>query len=408
MEALGQNISNTKDGANLAASVSGTSGKTLFGNDVGVAEQAEFANLLDILGGKKKESTNLLDILNAAKENPDALADLPKEALDFIGEKFRFDGKAILNDSGTPVQAEDIIAKIKELKPELLKAGNSELAATPEAKDVAKKNEAIEVRNLLKSHELGLGNKTKASSFILNSGDDFVQTKTSLQSTAMSGEMLKKSGIKNNSGLGQYSKEAKNLETSLISSQGQVAMPEAAVGMSKFKGSDSNMNQLSAQTKVVDLSNVQANNRSQLIDQVSKMIEQNNIKSSDKMDVFVKHDELGNFKIQVSKGAQADQLNLKIISSERAGHNFFVENEAQLVKTLNQNGIKFGNIKIALSGDNLFSSQSEGGKDSSESFSQNRGQESQSSKQNNSESADSERRKQLWQAFKENAEYASA
>ncbi|MFT6604316.1 MAG: hypothetical protein ACJARO_001835 [Bacteriovoracaceae bacterium] len=126
------------------------------------------------------------------------------------------------------------------------------------------------------------------------------------------------------------------------------------------------------------------------------------------MDVTVKHDDLGQFKIEVSKNANSGELDVRIISKERAGHNFFVENEAQLAKSLNQSGIKLANIKVSLSSENVFTSNADTGKDSSESFSQNSKNQNGQYGQRDNENSDSQRRKHLWQAFKQNAEYASA
>ncbi len=393
MKALGVNISNIENKA--AASVNENAGKTLFGNNVGVAEGGEFANLMDILGGAKNKTqkVDLLSILNSAKENPEALNDLPKEVLQLIGENFKFDGKTILNQNGKPIQVEDILNKINKMNPELLNQGAS-----------SKEADLMEVRNLLKGHNLDAASAPKKAQSLFTSGNDFVQAKGSAQPALVNSSDLK--GAKKMNGLNQYSKESQNLDTSLISNS-NVEMPDAAVGMTQFKN-ESAFDQLGAQSKVIDLSNVQAGDKSSLIDQVSKLIEQNNIKSADTMDVTVKHDDLGQFKIEVSKNPNSGELDVRIISKEKVGHNFFVENEAQLAKSLNQSGIKLANIKVSLSSENVFSSNADTGKDSSESFSQNSKNQNGQFGQRDNENSDSQRRKHLWQAFKENAEYASA
>lgn len=395
MKALGINISNIENKA--AAGVNSSAGKTLFGNDVGVAEGGEFANLMDILGGAKgkAQKIDLLSILNSAKQNPEALNDLPKEVLQLIGENFKFDGQTILNQDGKPIQVEDILNKINEMKPELL---------NPKAS--SKEAELMEVRNLLKGHNLdATSSASKKGQSLFTSGNDFVQAKGSAQPALVNANASDTMGAKKMNGLNQYSKESQNLDTNLISNS-NVEMPEAAIGMTQFKN-ESAYDQLGAQGKVVDLSNVKANDNSSLIDQVSKLIERNNIKSAATMDVTVKHDDLGQFKIEVSKNANSE-LDIRIISKDRAGHNFFVENEAQLSKSLSQSGIKLANIKVSLSSENVFTSNSDTGKDSSSNFSgDSKNQNGQSGERQN-ENSDSQRRKHLWQAFKQNAEYASA
>jgi hypothetical protein len=396
MKALGLNINNI-EGKAAATGVNSSAGKTLFENEVGVAEGGEFANLMDILGGAKgkTQKVDLLSILNSAKENPEALNDLPKEVLKLIGENFKFDGQTILNQDGKPIQVQDILNKINEMKPELL---------SPKAS--SKEAELMEVRNLLKGHNLDAANTSRKSQTLFTSGNDFVEAKGSAQPALVNAKATDMMGGKKMNGLNQYSKESQNLDTKLISNS-NVEIPPAAIGMTQFKnGSD--FDQLAPQTKVVDLSNVQANDNSSLINQVSKLIERNNIKSAETMEVTVKHDDLGQFKIEVSKNAKTDQLDVRIISKEKAGHNFFVENEGQLAKSLSQSGIKLANIKVSLSSENVFTSNADTGKGSSESFSQNSKNQNGQFGQGQNENTDSQRRKHLWQAFKENAEYASA
>lgn len=396
MKALGVNISNIENKA--AAGVNSNAGKTLFGNNVGSAEGGEFANLMDILGGNKAKGQKLdiLSILNAAKQNPEALNELPKDVLKFIGEQFQFNGEAIVNQNGKPIQVEDILNKINQMKPELL---GGEKATSKEA-------DLMEVRNLLKGHNLDAASNSKKGMAPLTSGDDFVQAKGSAQPALVNAKANSLFSGKKMNGLNQYSKESQNLDSNIISIS-NIELPDAAIGMAQFKG-DSGFDQLAPQAKMVNLSNIQANDNTSLIDQVTKLIEQNNIKSADTMDVTVKHDDLGQFKIEVSKNANTDQLDIRIISKEKAGHNFFVENEAQLSKSLNQSGIKLANIKVSLSSENVFSSNADTGKDSSESFSQNSKNQNGQFGQRDNENSDSQRRKHLWQAFKENAEYASA
>ncbi len=391
MKAFGLDMKQIQNGAPQGVNTS--AGKTLFGNQVGVGESGEFANLMDILSGANKtKGADLLEILKAAKENPDALTQLPKDVLGFISKEFRFDGSTILNDAGQPIQVDDILSKIKELKPELL--GNKDA-------------KAMEVRNLLKSHELGFDHGANKSQTLFPSGDDFVQTKNTVQKVAMTNEAVMP---KKMNGLNQYSKESKNLDTNIISQSASLEMPGAAVGMAQLKsdGSEFGFDQMAPQEKAINLSNIKSSDTNSLINEVSRLIEKNNIKSADNMEVTVKHDELGQFKIEASKNADTNQLDLKIISKDKIGHNFFVENESQLAKTLSQSGIKLGTFKVALSSENAFTANAEsGGKEFSEGFSGQRGQQGQFG-QRQGENSDSQRRRHLWQAFKENAEYASA
>ena len=156
---------------------------------------------------------------------------------------------------------------------------------------------------------------------------------------------------------------------------------------------------------VVDLSSVNAENKVELINKITNYIEQSNISNAENVDVLVKHDELGTFQITAKKGVGSEMVDLKINTLSENGRIFFVENEAELLKSLNQNGIKVADFKISSSKELLGMTDMKGQTSSERSFdgnSSNQGNQGQRSfGQSSSGNEDSQRRRNLWQQFSE-------
>jgi hypothetical protein len=166
--------------------------------------------------------------------------------------------------------------------------------------------------------------------------------------------------------------------------------------------------QTSANQKVLDLSQLNSSNTNEIIKKISDYVEQSNVANKQSLDLTVKHDSLGEFKIQVSKipdsmNGGLNQLDMQITTSSKEGHDFFVKNEVSLMKNLNQAGINLSDLRIVSSSSesNLF-----GQSDSrqSNSFSQNSdGSKQYMSFESSSSSSDngSERRKELWEEYQQ-------
>ncbi|MCO4792443.1 MAG: hypothetical protein KC493_01930 [Bacteriovoracaceae bacterium] len=158
-------------------------------------------------------------------------------------------------------------------------------------------------------------------------------------------------------------------------------------------------------TKVVDLSNIQATNKTELIQKITNYIEINKLENNEALDLLVKHDELGTFRVNARKAGPGNQIDLQIATSSKEGHQFFAENEVELIKSLDKSGVKLAQFKVLTTSSKSemmsFSSDSKNsGSNLSEGSSQNQGQGS-FGKGGSSEQKDSQRRKELWEQFKE-------
>ncbi len=231
--------------------------------------------------------------------------------------------------------------------------------------------------------------------------------------------------------LSQYGKEASQLKDSLIKvnrpSLSEVKTPEKVtakdslqdlmksvshevqpemMGMERVSentnSSEFNMNKGQG-VQSLDLSNISASNKTELLQKVGNYIEQSYVSGQDSIEMMINHEELGQFRVQVEKVGNNGQVNLEINTLSNQGHQFFAENEVELLKSLNQSGVKLNDFKLAPQVDFLSmgdTSKSSMNSDSSSSFlgGHDRGEASsftQSGKQGDNRGED--RRRQLWQ-----------
>ncbi len=151
--------------------------------------------------------------------------------------------------------------------------------------------------------------------------------------------------------------------------------------------------------QVLDLSAISSSNKQAVINQISTYIEQSYIAGADHLDVAVYHDELGTFKVSAQKEGIGNQINLQIEVGTESARAFFTEQEFELIKSLDSAGIKLSDLKIITSGQSFISGDQE--------FSQQdilMSKEEQDFDQRSREESsqnDSDRRKNLWQKFKE-------
>jgi hypothetical protein len=162
-------------------------------------------------------------------------------------------------------------------------------------------------------------------------------------------------------------------------------------------------------TKVVDLSNIQASNKSELIQKITNYIEMSKLENSENLDVLVKHDELGNFRVNARKAGPGNQIDLQIQAATKEGQIFFAENEVEIIKNLDKSGVKLSQFKlVTASTKSEMMSFSSDSKNSGSSFGESSNGQNQSSNMfgrgDSSEQRDSQRRKQLWEQYKEQSQ----
>ena len=146
---------------------------------------------------------------------------------------------------------------------------------------------------------------------------------------------------------------------------------------SNMKGNDEKI----FSEKILDISHIA--DKGELIHRISDYIQRKAMDKIDTLDLMARHKDLGEFYIHVNKDSQ--QIQMKILTSSKEGHSFFMENEPLLLSSLNKAGIKVDQIQLTSKHDSLKTDQQE-----QSSFSHDRSGEQ-----------DSERRKELWKRFME-------
>ncbi len=150
-------------------------------------------------------------------------------------------------------------------------------------------------------------------------------------------------------------------------------------------------------TQVIDLSSIEAKNPTELIQKISDYIQQNSITKTDGLDLLVKHNDLGQFRISVAQGAGRDQIEMQILTMSREGHDFFKTHEQGLLKALTHSGLQVNDLNIMTRdvqrNHGEFNNFSHNGNSHSD-------QETAFNHQS-SENRDSERRRELWEEYRE-------
>lgn len=168
--------------------------------------------------------------------------------------------------------------------------------------------------------------------------------------------------------------------------------------------------------KVLDLGKINTANTTEIIKRISDYVEQNQVANKSSLDLTVKHESLGEFKIQVSKmptqtlGQGSSLIDMQITTSSKEGHDFFVKNEVSLMKNLNQAGINLSDLRIisTMSESTLFgqsdsrhsSSQSQNPDGTNKQFMSFESSAFSSDTRNGSDRG-SERRKELWEEYQQ-------
>ena len=107
------------------------------------------------------------------------------------------------------------------------------------------------------------------------------------------------------------------------------------------------------------MSNMGTSNSVEIINKISDYIWQSNFQNHKEIDIVVKHDTLGNFRVNVNKMMNNENINLEILAETKDGQKFFADHEGSLLRNLSGMGLKIATFKVGPSGEfNLFDNES--------------------------------------------------
>ena len=126
----------------------------------------------------------------------------------------------------------------------------------------------------------------------------------------------------------------------------------------------------------------------QLLEKISKYIAKSSLGNTKHIDLKVNHSNIGNFRINVAQSHGQEGVQLTITALAQEGVDFFGANQGKLLFNLAQKGVQVQDFRLEQG-----SNQSDQGNNNSFSENQQRGQ--------NQHQQDSQRRRHLWNQFKE-------
>jgi len=427
----------TKNSAILAFLSGGAKGASkgpseLDGIASGESTASAFAQLLEGEGALQGQKG--ADLLNFFKKNlnqngsgeslESILKGLNSEQKAELFKNLSIDSEGIKSGDGSLLSPDEVLAKLDQIKN--TKAGG--LNNQPHLFENKLEGRALPGQKVGKSVESGKGQ--------VQSAEDFLAQRSQLgkgrfyQANAEGSPELQKP----NFGIHQYNRENNQLNSQMIktpkfnsleslgevesnisshdgassfSADAMIVMNDAKTG----EGGQGDLQGKMGDLQVIDLSQTNSTNKTELMNKISNYIQGQQMAGQENIEVLVKHDELGQFKINASKSGPGNQVDLEIQAATKQGQQFFMENEVELIKSLQKNGIKLADVKIG--GGELFSmADAKSSTSDSNSGFQGRG-EGQGQNQGfqgrqGSASHGHNKRQQLWQEAKEFSESLSA
>jgi hypothetical protein len=209
-------------------------------------------------------------------------------------------------------------------------------------------------------------------------------------------------GLQNISQLNSSSPGASEF-LSVVENNQDISIPMTVTPLNIANNKYEGQVQVAQNNEVLDMSNINTDDKQKIITEISNYIEKRVFETSDELEILVKHDSLGGLKIHVKKMPVDNAIDLKIESGNKFASNFFEDNKAALVQDLTSAGLKLSDVKIVLnqSGLELKSQDFKSSEDSSFNGSKEEGSHSHHQQKHNSKDKDSQRRSMLWENYKE-------
>lgn len=150
-----------------------------------------------------------------------------------------------------------------------------------------------------------------------------------------------------------------------------------------------------------DMTQIKSSEPTEIMKQVSDYIQQSQLAGKDQLDLTVKHHELGQFKINVSKLQGQQHIDLQITTQSKEAHQFFVRHENDLMRNLVQSGIQLSDLRVVAAQSDLSPAhQSESKQFYQGSQDQNSSSKQWASFESHQFGDGRERRKELWEEYR--------
>jgi hypothetical protein len=146
---------------------------------------------------------------------------------------------------------------------------------------------------------------------------------------------------------------------------------------------------------VLNMADLEKTPTQNLIEKISNYFEQEQVMKAEKIDLVVKHDELGKFNIQVNKAVRgSDIVDVRVQSMSPESQKFFQEHERELLQSMSKNGVKVGEFKLMAQADTPSSQDRQSDRQgTAKNFDFNQ--------QQDEEQKDSQRRRAMWKFYQD-------
>lgn len=331
------------------------------------------------IDGAQEEGSPLDFIMKGSKEKS---AEVPQEFKNnkLMMQNHLSQNSKQLGDAKTPAAllgSSDFVSLKDEVKKSVGKTENAEL----KIQNLLSENQA-QVKGQAHAKMYGKEQNLLAQNVISKPSEFFLKDEIN-KSSAVKDE-LKVSEFKTNNEL-----QAMRQEAILASS------PEAVLSKDGVQN-----NQVKTNT-TFDMTQIKSSEPTEIMKQVSDYIQQSQLASKDQLDLTVKHHELGQFKINVSKLQGQQHIDLQITTQSKEAHQFFVRHENDLMRNLIQSGIQLSDLRVvAAQSDVAPTHQSESKQFYQGSQDQNSSSKQYASFESHQFSDGRERRKELWDEYK--------
>tara|TARA_Y100001954_G_C15821103_1_gene609986 strand:- start:773 stop:2404 length:1632 start_codon:yes stop_codon:yes gene_type:complete len=135
-----------------------------------------------------------------------------------------------------------------------------------------------------------------------------------------------------------------------------------------------------------------------LVNRVGDYIKGHYNKTDESLSLTIKHDLLGKFKLDVTANSDKS-IDIKILTGTDDGRLFFARNESEISNNLKNLGLKVSDMKIVAGSDSVNESNNSFDSEKNQNFENGKGHKY--SDQDERRKDDSQRRKELWELYKE-------
>jgi|GEM_PF-5656856 len=302
-------------------------------------------------------------------------------------------GVALPSEFNMASTEEMVAMQGRDLQNENLDIGNSAVQGNPRNKFFLGGNDFINLKNSVKANsQMALDS---GEGLAISRNNNSVANKAQLQNYIQEkGSSIKKSVDANSNGINQTTNQGNKALNDILNGLNN----QTAETKSDRSVSGSVQGRGNALVKDMGQTNAAGENKMQdVIGKISDHIVKAQFDRNNSLDVTLRHTDLGQFQVKVTKEMKGQGLDILIKPQSMEAQKFFAGHENALMKGLSDAGLKVVDLKISQSTSNFSSFENKSDGQGSSEFGKQGQQNFSGSSRQESAQQDSERRRQLWE-----------